>query len=64
MTETPEGTDQRDAEGAPRQEGAREAPAAVGEDDQAHRTSPPGNPEADRDAVEKGEENIGRVTGR
>jgi hypothetical protein len=33
-------------------------------DDQAHRTAPPGNPETDRDAVEKGEENLDRVAGR
>ena len=38
--------------------------AAPSTDDQAHRTAPPGNPDTDREAVEKGEENIGRVAGR
>ena len=45
-------------------EQAVHASGAAGPDDQAHRTAPPGNPETDREAVEKGEENIGRVAGR
>ena len=32
--------------------------------DEAHRTSPPGNPATDEEAVDKGEENLGRITGR
>jgi hypothetical protein len=45
--------DERDREGLP-----------SGEYDPAHNAAPPGNPETDGDAVEKGEEQIGRVVGR
>ena len=49
--------------------GADEQNGAQGEHeethgDQAQRTAPPGNPATDQDAVDKGEDNLGRVAGR
>ena len=32
--------------------------------DPDHNTTPPGNPETDDEAVEKGEDNLGRIAGR
>ncbi len=32
--------------------------------DPEHNTTPPGNPETDQEAVEKGEDNLGRIAGR
>jgi hypothetical protein len=32
--------------------------------DPEHNTTPPGNPETDDEAVAKGEDNLGRITGR
>lgn len=40
----------------------RVEPAAS--EDVSEQTSPPGNPETDDEAVEKGEDNLGRVVGR
>ncbi|HLL85859.1 MAG TPA: hypothetical protein VK387_00945 [Thermoleophilaceae bacterium] len=60
MTARDEGTDENHEDRA----GADEQDAHPAGEDQAHRTAPPGNPEADEDAVEKGEDNIGRITGR
>ena len=34
------------------------------EHDPTQHPAPPGNPPTDQDAVEKGEENLGRITGR
>lgn len=45
--------DERDEEGTP-----------SAENDPAHNAAPPGNPETDSEAVEKGEEQIGKIVGR
>ena len=63
MSDSDEFTRRPEEEGADRSAAAGQ-PEPGGADDQAHRTVPPGNPEPDREAVEKGEENIERVTGR
>jgi hypothetical protein len=47
--------DERDAE---------QSPPRGDEHDPTRHPAPPGNPEADDEAVEKGEEQIGRVVGR
>ena len=60
MTEREEGTQHEDP--SDHESAAESSPADYA--DPGHRTAPPGNPDADQDAVEKGEENIGRVTGR
>jgi hypothetical protein len=41
-----------------------EGPEAAAGDDVSEQTSPPGNPETDDAAVEKAEDNLGRVVGR
>lgn len=43
---------------------AEERSRAHGEHDPVRSPAPPGNPETDEEAVEKGEEQIGRVVGR
>jgi hypothetical protein len=41
-----------------------ETAATSGEHDRAQAATPPGNPEPDAEAVDKGRENLGRVVGR
>ena len=60
MTESDETTQQE--AGAARAEEGR-APADA-EHDPIQHPAPPSNPETDQEAVEKGEENLGRITGR
>lgn len=63
MTRTDEGMTPEHEDDIAQTERDGEGPSAGG-DDPAHNAAPPGNPETDSDAVEKGEEQIGRVVGR
>ncbi len=57
-------TPQHEDETTAGQRDAAEGSTAGGERDHAHASAPPGNPETDQEAVDKGEEQIGRVVGR
>jgi hypothetical protein len=63
MTETSEGGSHEQDQDAPRDERRGATHAGGRADDPAHHTAPPGNPETDPEAVEKGEETLGRVVG-
>ncbi len=64
MTKSDEGmTPQHEEEIAQdERDGVRSEPGA--DQDVSQQTAPPGNPETDDQAVEKGEDNLGRVVGR
>ena len=61
MTDREETTRQEDAGAADAGEGS--APGEAGHDP-TQDPAPPGNPPTDEEAVQKGEENLGRITGR
>ena len=64
MTKSDEGMNPRHEEDIAQVDREEGPPATRGGDDVSEQTSPPGNPETDDAAVEKGEDNLGRVVGR
>lgn len=64
MTESDEGmTPQHEEDIAQDERDQGGSESAAGEE-VSRQTSPPGNPETDDAAVEKGEDNLGRIVGR
>jgi hypothetical protein len=64
MTRTDEGMTPDHEEGTAEEERDAAQGERANAGDPEHNTTPPGNPEADDDAVAKAEESLGRVTGR
>jgi hypothetical protein len=63
QSEDPTPPEQDRHSASPRSDEEARRPGA-GEHDPTQHPSPPGNPETDDEAVAKGEENLGRITGR
>ena len=64
MTKSDEGINPQHEDDIAQDERDERRPGAAAGDDVSEQTSPPGNPETDDAAVEKGEDNLGRVVGR
>ena len=64
MTQSDEGMTPQHEEDIAQDERDGRRPEAAAGDDVSEQTSPPGNPETDDVAVEKGEDTLGRVVGR
>ncbi len=64
MTRSDEGMTPKHEEDIAQDERDQRRSEAQAGDDVSEQTSPPGNPETDDVAVEKGEDNLGRVVGR
>ena len=64
MTQSDEGMTPQHEEDIAQDERDERRPEAAAGDDVSEQTSPPGNPETDDVAVEKGEDTLGRVVGR
>jgi hypothetical protein len=64
MTKSDEGMTPQHEEDIAQGDRDEERPESEAGEDVSQQTSPPGNPETDDAAVEKGEDNLSRVVGR
>lgn len=64
MTKSDEGMTPQHEEDIAQDERDEGRPESGADEDASQQTSPPGNPETDDAAVEKGEDNLGRIVGR
>jgi len=64
MTRSDEGMTPDHEEGIAQNERDAEESVRPNAGDPKHNTTPPGNPDTDHEAVEKGQENLGRIAGR
>jgi hypothetical protein len=64
MTKSDEGMTPQQEEDIAQDERDEGRPEGGADEDVSRQTSPPGNPETDDAAVEKGEDNLGRIVGR
>lgn len=64
MTRSDEGVTREHGQDVAQDERGAEEAGRPNAGDPEHNTTPPGNPETDEEAVEKGEENLGRIAGR
>lgn len=64
MAKTDEGMTPQHEEDIAQEERAGDRPEPEAKSNVSEQTTPPGNPETDDQAVERGEDNLGRVVGR